>query len=253
MGRVVLLTSEGESGVIAARYLAARFRDFAVVIEQPQDRLAFLRRRLERLGAVTVAGQVAFMIFQRFQQRLNRRRIVELVAAIGRDPPLSEKTPVIRVSSVNAETCMKALRELDPSVVLVMGTRIISGAVLRCVHAQFINYHAGITPKYRGVHGGYWALARGDGGNFGATVHLVDEGIDSGGVLYQVRVEPARVDNFSTYPYLQLGAALPKLVEAARDAMAGRATQRSTGLPSRLWSHPTLWTYLANGFRRGVW
>ena len=53
-----------------------------------------------------------------------------------------------------------------------------------------LNYHAGITPKYRGMNGGYWALATGDAGNFGATVHLVDAGVDTGGVLHQVRGRP---------------------------------------------------------------
>jgi hypothetical protein len=28
---------------------------------------------------------------------------------------------------------------------------------------------------------------------------------------------------------------------------------RSSDLPSRLWSHPTIWGYLATGLRRGVW
>jgi hypothetical protein len=252
MDRVVLLTSEGENAEIAARYLAARFANFAVIIEQPQDRVTFLRKRLTRLGAVTVAGQIAFMIFQRFQQHLMRSRIADILAGFGGEPPLSEQTPVIRVTSVNTDACMEALRQLDPAVVLVVGTRIISGAVLRCVHAQFINYHAGITPKYRGVHGGYWALAEGDGENFGSTIHLVDEGIDSGDILYQTRIAPLPVDDFSTYPYLQLGAALPMLVEAARDALASRTKPQPVNLPSRLWSHPTLWTYLANGFRRGV-
>src|SRR5438093_9923670 len=47
--------------------------------------------------------------------------------------------------------------------VVVNGTRIISEAVLTASDAVFINMHAGITPKYRGVHGGYWALYNGDG------------------------------------------------------------------------------------------
>ncbi len=103
------------------------------------------------------------------------------------------------------------------------------------------------------MHGGYWALAEGDAENFGSTVHLVDEGIDSGGILYQARAKPGPRDNFSTYPYLQLALALPMLAQAAEDAFAGRLAPRGSDLPSRLWSHPTIWAYLANGLRRGVW
>jgi methionyl-tRNA formyltransferase len=253
MDRLVLLTTEGESGAVTARYLAARFADLAVIVEQPEPRARFLRRRLKRLGAVTVAGQILFMIFQRVQQRLKRPRIAEILAGLDIAPTLPASAPVHRVSSVNAAETIELLRRLAPAVIVVMGTRIIAAPVLRSCGAPFINYHAGITPKYRGVHGGYWALAENDRGNFGATVHLVDEGIDSGGILAQARVTPTSADNFSSYPYVQLAAGLPILAQAVRDALAGNLRTTSSALPSRLWSHPTLWGYLARGLRRGVW
>ena len=248
--RVVLLTSEGDSGEIAARYLSQRFRDLAVVVEQSESRAVFLRRRLKRLGLVTVAGQIAFMLFQKLQQWLAQTRIESILSQLQL---AASATAVERVTSVNEPDCIAMLRKLDPAVVVVVGTRIISGEVLRAIPVPFINYHAGITPKYRGVHGGYWALAQSDRENCGATVHLVDEGIDSGAILYQARIEPALQDNFSTYPYLQLVAALPLLAQAAEDACEGRLACQVSSPPSRLWSHPTLWGYLAIGLRRGVW
>jgi hypothetical protein len=54
------------------------------------------------------------------------------------------------------------------------------------------------------------------------TVRLIGERIDTGGVHYQPHVAPAVADNFSTYLYLQLAAALPLLVQAARNAIAGK-------------------------------
>ena len=138
-------------------------------------------------------------------------------------------------------------------MVLVVGTRIISSKVLAAVEAPFINYHDGITPKYRGIHGGYWASARNDLVNFGATVHLVDPGVDTGEVLYQVRLRPSGEDNYATFSYLQLAAALPLLVRAAEDAIGGTVTPQPVDLPSHLWSHPTLWAYVAAGLTRGAW
>lgn len=251
--RVVLLTSEGEAGRMTASHLAARFPDLAVVVEQPESRAVFLRRRLRRLGFLTVAGQVAFMMLQRFQHMRARRRIAAILAAHGLGEGMPAAVPITHVSSVNSAEAVAALKRLDPAAVLVMGTRIIGAETLRSVRAPFINYHAGITPKYRGVHGGYWALARGDRDHCGCTVHLVDEGIDSGAILYQARIEPGPGDNFSTYPYIQLARGLPLLATAAEDARAGRLRRQSTNLPSRLWSHPTIWAYLATGLRQGVW
>ena len=84
-------------------------------------------------------------------------------------------------------------------------------------------------------------------------MHLVDEGIDTGSVLYQMRVAPTAQDNYSTYPYLQLAAALPLLERAARDAVGGTLRTQKVDLPSRLWSHPTLGQYIKTGWRSGVW
>jgi hypothetical protein len=39
----------------------------------------------------------------------------------------------------------------------------------------------------------------------------------------------------------------------ARDAIAGRVQVRPVDLPSRLWSHPTISTYLAVALRHSVW
>jgi folate-dependent phosphoribosylglycinamide formyltransferase PurN len=251
--RVVLLTAEGVTGRITAADLARRFSDLAVIVEQPEPRSVFLKRRLKRLGWPTVAGQIAFMVLQRLQLYRARTRIVEICRQAGLASNIPTGVEIVAVPSANSAQCIEQLVRLDPAVVLVMGTRILHRAVLQSVKAPFINYHAGITPLYRGVHGGYWALAEGDRANCGATVHVVDEGIDTGDVLAQARIEPTRLDNFSTYPYLQLVAALPMLQQAAEDAIAGRLAPAKKAGPSRLWSHPTLWAYLLKGLRRGVW
>ena len=250
--RVVLLTSDGVTGRIAASRLVEAFPDLTVIVEQPISRLTLLRGRLRRLGAARVAGQLGFMLFQRVQQRMAGRRIAELVEA-GRFKTEWPRIAIVRVPSVNAPECVARLREAAPQAILVVGTRLIDRSVLAAIDVPFINYHAGITPKYRGVHGGYWAKAEDDLANFGVTVHLVDAGIDTGAVLYQTRLKPAANDNYSTYPYLQLAAALPLLEQAARDAVAGTLKPQRVDLPSRAWSHPTLWSYLAAGLRRGAW
>jgi methionyl-tRNA formyltransferase len=238
---------------MAARYLAARLPALAVIVEHPMSRSLVLRRRIRRLGLAHVGGQLAFMLFQRMQQQTAKRRIAEIARVAGLDARWPDESEIIRVPSVNSPECIGQLQRLQPQAILVVGTRMIARDVLRAVDAPYVNYHAGITPKYRGVHGGYWAKVEGDQDNFGVTVHLVDEGIDTGEVLYQARLSPTAKDNYSTYPYLQLAAALPLLERAARDAMAGTLRTQKVDLPSRLWSHPTLWHYIKAGWRSGVW
>lgn len=119
--------------------------------------------------------------------------------------------------------------------------------------APFINYHAGINPKYRGQHPGYWALVHGDPEHAGVTIHLVDEGVDTGAVLYQARVAFTCEDDITTYQWLQMAHALPLFAAALEDALAQRLTPKRVDLPSRQWFPPTLWAYAWNGMTRGVW
>ena len=249
---VVLLTQNSELGRVTANYLAKRLDRFATILEDPVSPITLINNRLRRQGMAVVAGQLAFLAFQRLQRRASKRRITEILQSFALDGSHIQG-PIERAPSVNSVTCRELLRELAPKAVLVMGTRIIGKETLSAVVAPFINYHAGITPKYRGVHGAYWARVEGDVDHCGISVHLVDSGIDTGPVLYQARITPTPADNFSTYPYLQIAAGLPLLSQAAKDALDGRLRPRPVDLPSRLRTHPTFWTYCANGLRHGIW
>ena len=85
------------------------------------------------------------------------------------------------------------------------------------------------------------------------TVHLVDTGIDTGGILGQSNIAPTSADNFVTYPYLQYAAAVPLLCAAVGDLLAGTVTTRPAPEgDSRLWSHPTLAQYLRHRLLDGT-
>jgi methionyl-tRNA formyltransferase len=100
---------------------------------------------------------------------------------------------------------------------------------------------------------------RGESNRIGVTIHLVDQGVDTGRVLYQatVAVEPA--DTILTYQWVQLPHALPLLERAIGDALAGRlAPLPDSGAvpPASTGPHyfpPTLWSYLWTGLTRGIW
>jgi len=114
-----------------------------------------------------------------------------------------------------------ALKRANPDVVVVNGTRIIAEKVLHSVPATFLNTHSALRPLYRGAHGGYWALVKKDRANCGVTIHVVDAGIDTAALFYPSRIEPGRADNFVTYPYLQLAAAIDLLRRAISEAANG--------------------------------
>jgi folate-dependent phosphoribosylglycinamide formyltransferase PurN len=251
--RIVVLTVGGPLEWITVNALARRFGPVSVLIEEPEPRSVFLKRRLRKLGPLEVAGQMAFALLQKAIARRSAARVSEIHATYGLETAPAPECPIHLVGSVNSDACRAALRRLDPDVVVVHGTRIIRRDTLRAIRAPFINYHAGINPKYRGQHGGYWARAARDLEHLGVTVHLVDEGVDTGGVLYQARVEPTADDNITTYQHLQAAVAQPLIVRAVEDALSGSLRPRRVELPSRQWFHPTIWGYLRTGLAQGVW
>jgi methionyl-tRNA formyltransferase len=124
---------------------------------------------------------------------------------------------------------------------------------LSAVSAPFINYHAGLNPKYRGQSGAYWALRNDDSAHAGLTIHLVDRGVDTGDVLYQARSSFTKADNFQTYHFAQMAQAAPLMIQALEDALAGRLKPFKPDLPSQQYFMPTLWGYAWAGLTKGVW
>ncbi|MBI3760641.1 MAG: formyl transferase, partial [Chloroflexi bacterium] len=109
----------------------------------------------------------------------------------------------------------------------------------------FLNIHAGITPRYRGAHGAFWAVYEGRPELAGVTVHLVDTGVDTGSIVAQTAIEiDPRSDTPRTLVAKQYLAGAPLTVQAVEQALAGRlqTTQRSD-LESRLWYSPTPSSY----------
>jgi folate-dependent phosphoribosylglycinamide formyltransferase PurN len=259
-GPVVLLAGPGDATNIVYHYLMPHFDAVTLVEERPLSRAALARRRARRQGWGAVAGQSLFVALVLPMLRVGaRRRIAAIVADAGLDA--TAVADALHVDSVNAPATLELLRRLDPVVVVVNGTRIISESVLGALSCPVVNIHAGITPGYRGVHGGYWALAEDRPDLVGTTVHIVDAGIDTVLVLARGFFEPSRRDSIATYPYLHLAYGLPLLVEVVTRLLAGETADALHGaLPSppgpsaasRLRWHPTLWGYLWRRSVRGV-
>lgn len=250
--RVLFLGSDGDLCRIVYNRLAQRFPGMPAIIEEPPSRWTILRNRVGKLGIPAVASQIAFLTLLRPLLRVKaKRRIAQICGEHSLDLTAIPQQLVSHVASVNAAETIDIINRIDPRVIVVKGTRIIARKVLMAGERVFINTHTGITPAYRGSHGGYWALYNNDPERCGVTVHVVDPGIDTGEVIAQCRIEPTAEDNFVTYPYLQTAAALPALADAVAQALEGRLPARPATGTSAVWYHPGFFQYLA-GRLRGI-
>jgi folate-dependent phosphoribosylglycinamide formyltransferase PurN len=252
--KIVLLAGTWDTTAIVYNYLSQHFTVEKVIREEPVPRKTFLKKRIKKLGWITVSGQVLFqLLIGKPLAAKSKKRRAEILNEYGLSDKNIPADQLIDVSSVNSPEALAALEQIQPELIIVHGTRIISKKVLQATGAQFINIHAGITPRYRGSHGAYWALTKGDHEHCGVTVHLVDAGIDTGNILAQGPIPLTKEDNFATYPYLQLAEGL-KLMKPVVDALLRNEPLRplQNDLDSGLWHHPTLWGYLLQRIKKGV-
>jgi methionyl-tRNA formyltransferase len=252
--QIVLLCSDGDSTRAVHNALQKKFGHIKVIMEKPISRSEMAKRRAKKLGIIKVIGQISFVaLVVPALYRQSKKRIAEIENKFA----LANQwinADISEIDSVNTDEAREILREINPDVVVVNGTRIISRKTLQSVNATFINMHAGITPAYRGVHGAYWALAEGKPELVGTTVHLVDEGIDTGNIIEQAFFAVEKNDNFATYPYLHTAYGIPLMLKAVEDCLKG-TLQTKKDLPvleSKLRYHPTIFEYLSRKFRNGV-
>lgn len=245
--RLVILAGKGISTNILYNSLKDEYDIEAIIIERPVSRRQLLGKRIKKLGIGKVIGQILFQIsIVPILNLTSRKRMKQILDKYDlQNAPLPGKK-VIEVSSVNSKECISQIKKIDPEVIIVNGTRIISGEVLNSTTVKFINIHAGITPRYRNVHGGYWAIVNNDYENCGVTVHLVDKGIDTGKIIFQHKIPVTSKDNFVTYPLLQIAEGIVWLKKALIDIFKEELKFKTNNLESKLWYHPTIWEYVYN-------
>ena len=232
--------------------LRRRFGDFPVIVEQGEPASAFWARRKKKLGAAAVYSMKAAQLVSKITKPLSRRRLAELRAECDATPVTGASR--IEVANLNSAEAFAAIRALKPRAVFVASTGMLRAPLLEACGCPVVNYHSGVNPAYRGINGGYFALANGEPEHFGVTLHLVDLGVDTGAILATNRIPVADNDNLQTYMTLMAAKSQEVVTDTMARVLAGEAKPLPPStLPSHQYYAPTLGQYLAAGIKRGVW
>ncbi len=227
-----------------------------VVFEQPVSLRQKIRYRFKKLGFLTVVGQLLFKVFLSFfMVPFSGRRKNAILDHYRCSIEAIPESLISQLQDVHEGDWTTLLSTYKPDFILINGTRILKKKLLDAMTVPVINIHAGITPMYRGVHGGYWSLVNDERHHFGATIHLVDAGVDTGPVLGHVHSIPTQEDNFYTYPYLQFAEAVQVLEAVVGGYMSHAQTiekQTDPNVISKLWYYPTLFEYIYFRITKGV-
>lgn len=134
--------------------------------------------------------------------------------------------PSFEPTSPNDSHLVEALRQLNPDLLVAAGYALILGErVLTVPRLLSGNFHASLLPKYRGKHPVFWTL-RGSEPWAGLTVHAMDSGIDTGDILYRVKVRTRRDDTVASLYSRIMDRSMSLVGRLVADADAGTIPRR---------------------------
>lgn len=106
--------------------------------------------------------------------------------------------PSFESANPNQPEFIARMRTLEPDLFLSIGyPKIFHSELLRVPRRLSVNFHASLLPAYRGKHPVFWCLRNCERWS-GLTVHVMDPGIDTGDLLFQVRIRTRRDDTVSS-------------------------------------------------------
>lgn len=108
-----------------------------------------------------------------------------------------------------------------PELVIVYGTTLIREPLLSRFGGRMVNMHLGLSPYYRGTATNFYPLVNGEPQFVGATIHLIDAGIDTGAILRHARPEVLATDMPHTLGCRAILSGIEKLKLAIADFEGG--------------------------------
>jgi len=120
---------------------------------------------------------------------------------------------------------MLAETDADAAVVVAYG-KLIPAALIDLPRLGFINLHPSLLPRHRGPSPIQWALVCGDRIT-GVTTMQIDEGMDTGPILLQRKVEIERTDTAEQLAPRLAGVGAELMIETLDGLEAGTITPRT--------------------------
>jgi methionyl-tRNA formyltransferase len=143
--------------------------------------------------------------------------------------------PLFQPARIKMPDAIEAIRRLTPDVVVVMAYgQILPRQLLEIPKIACLNLHASLLPRWRGAAPIQAAIAAGDG-ETGITVMHMDEGLDTGDILFQKKIEIA--------PDETGGSLHDKLAQIAPDTLREAILFLAKGNAPRIAQESQLATY----------
>ncbi len=217
-----------------------------VVIENNKTLINSILSKFKNNTFISALGQLIFILYYKVLIKFSRKYLNQLIIKYKFDIDNITHKNIYKLKNINSKETLSIISKHNPDLIFVNGTSIISERILNS-NKNFIGLHMGITPKYRGVHGGYWAYINNDYENCGVTIFQINKGIDTGNIIFQDTIEVKNDDNIFLITIHQLNKAIPLIIKSISLFNDGLINNfQKNLLISQQWTHPTIIQYLTN-------
>lgn len=200
--RIVFFTRAGCQSDALFVYMhacvAQHFHDVHIVAVRPQlsggqslsAALSRYRNKVQRLGVLNSLEILSSYPLQLFFAAQDHTTVERLLHKLPRPAVALDQDRIMYVSTVNGPDALRTMRSLAPDLIIQAGAGILRPRLFKLARCGTLNLHHGIAPLIRGMDSIYWGLWEKRPDWIGATVHWIDEGIDTGTILAYAPVAP---------------------------------------------------------------
>ncbi|MDD1529848.1 hypothetical protein C7U92_07050 [Bradyrhizobium sp. WBOS7] len=220
--RIALLTSTSRRHAYLARRLQER-HDLAVIVREQKG-----------LDDAYAGREDADLIADHF------RRLAGAEDAFFPDHAwcgVRSETITVDRGGLNTDAVFTELRRAQPEAIAVFGCGLIKAPVLGMLPAnRLLNIHQGLSPYYRGSGTNFWPFHDQRPELVGVTLHTIDAGTDTGGIIAHGRPSIDPTDGLHTLGLKSVVVSAELMLDAL-DALAGG--EELTPIPQ--WAGGTLY------------
>jgi len=107
----------------------------------------------------------------------------------------NSKSEYIDRGEINDDKYIEDICKLNPDLIIAYGCCIIKPKLIKLFKDRIINVHLGLSPYYYGSGTNFHPFVNGELSAVGCTFMYMDEGIDTGKIIHQIRADIDPCDN----------------------------------------------------------
>ncbi len=143
-------------------------------------------KKSKRRSFIPTPRRVVGLLNTITQRKLDTHRTNEVNNRLAADRLELPNEQQISSRLVNSKKTAKLIADYQPDVMVVCGAPILRENIFSIPKICTINIHFGISSAYRGQHTLFWPMLENRFDQIGATIHMIDKGVDTGNLLFEV-------------------------------------------------------------------